>query len=145
MPDRIDIIEQIKTDIDDKISSERGYNTDLTETRIGIFDPNEFTMLPAAGIWIKEDIVEDDLMDDETFRRLNLVLYAYVESDGYDQYTDMYNLITDFEKFLYSTDFTYQKNTILGDLTLTYGGATEQVGYFILNFSILYAQSGLSS
>lgn len=139
------IVDRIKVDVDDKLKSSRGYNSDLVDFRVGVFDPTEFTMFPSAGLWMLEDIVEDDLMDNEVFRRLNLIIYAYVESDGYDTYTNMYNLITDFEQFLYSDDFTYKKNTILGNVVVTYGGTNEQIGMFVLNFSILYAQSGLSS
>jgi len=143
--DRKDIINQIELDIKTKLNSSRGYNSDLVEFRVGVFDPTEFTMLPSAGMWLLEDIVEDDLMDNGIFRRLNLIIYAYVENDGYDTYESMYDLIADFEKFLYSDDFTFKSNTILGNVVITYGGATKQIGMFVLNFSILYTQPGLSS
>ena len=143
--DRKTIIERIKIDVDDKLKSSSGYNSDLVDFRIGVFDSDEFTMLPSAGLWMLEDVTEQDLMDDSIFRKLNLIIYAYVDSDGYDTYTNMYNLIADFEAFLYSDDFTYKKNTMLGNVVVTYGGTNEQIGMFVLNFSILYAQDGLSS
>lgn len=139
------IIEQIKIDVDNKLNSGEGYQSDLMGFRVGVFDATEFDLLPSAGLWLLEDLLEEDLMDETTFRRLNLIIYAYVDSDGLDSYTSMYNLIDDFEKFLYSSDSTYYENTFLGNVVITYGGTNEQIGMFVLNFSILYTQSGLSS
>jgi len=145
MATRKAIVEQLQNDIRDSVKSSRGYNTDPVDVRVGVFDSQEFTMLPSMGIWVLEDIIEDDLMDNAMFRRLNMIAYAYVDSDGLDNYSKMYDFIADLEKFFYNDDNTYKENTYLGNVVITYGGTTEQLGLFVLNFSILYSQSGLES
>ena len=145
MTTRKDIIEQLKTDTDNNVSVAEGYNTNIAEVRIGVYDPTEFITLPSIGYWVIEDEIIDDMMDDNVLRKLNMICYFYADSDGYDSYTTLYNLFEDIEKFLYSTDFTYSSGTQLGRLIISYGGVNEQVGMGVLNFQITYEQTGFAS
>jgi hypothetical protein len=143
--DRKTIMNQLQVDISQKLNPANGYKTALMDIRVGVFDATEFTTLPSAGLWMLDDLIEDDLMDTGILRRLNLIIYAYIESDGYSGYDATYDLIDDFEKFLYSSDCSYYQNVNLGNVNITYGGTNNQIGMFVVNFSILYIQRGLSS
>lgn len=145
MATRKDIIEQLKQDFEDNVKSANNYNSDPATIVIGVLDPQEFVQLPGVGFWIIEDVVDDDIMDNDILRTLNMIAYCYVDSDGYNVYDDLYNLIGDIEKFLYSSDFTYSSKTLLGNVLVSYGGTNEQVGTAVLNFSITYEQTGLTS
>lgn len=142
MTTRLEIVTDLEADIKSNLIKPNG---DIWEVRVGIFDPDEFTSLPSIGIWIIEDEIEEDLMDNVTFRRLNMILYGYVDADSMDDYTSFYNLIEDAEQFLYSSRNRRYENTYLGNVEITYGGATEQAAMFVLNYSILYSQTGLES
>jgi len=142
MTTRLTIVNELFADLNAALS---GFVVSVHDTRVGVFDPEEMAMLPALGLWTTEDTVEDDLMDDTVFRRLVFILYGYVDANAMDNYTKFYNLINDCEHFLYSTSNRRYENTYLGNVVITYGGATEQTGMFVLNFSILYSQSGLES
>lgn len=144
MASRQEIINNLYTDLSTMIDN-NSFTGRVYDSRIGIFDPNEFSALPALGVWIIDDVVEDDLMSDDVFRRLNLIIYGYVNAESMDTYQNFYTLIDDVEKFLYSTNSRYYQNTYLGNVDITYGGSTEQTAMFVLNFSILYSQTGLES
>jgi len=144
MPKRQTILTQLAADLNNNFTVANGY-TKIYETRVGVYNPDEFPSLPSIGVWINEDRAEEDLMDNSVFRRLEMVLYGHVDSDMMETYVTFYTLISDLEQFLYSTDSSYYKNTILGDVSIDYGGATEQTAMFVINFSILYSQAGLES
>ena len=143
MPVRQDILTQLVADLNANFK-EPTYSK-VYEVRVGVYDPSEFPSLPSIGVWITDDRAEEDLMDNSVFRRLEMVVYGHVNADQIENYTSFYQLISDIEKFLYSTDSSYYKNTILGDVSIDYGGSTEQTGMFVVNFSILYSQSDLGS
>ena len=144
MASRLEIINNLYQDLSTMISND-SFTNKVYDSRIGIFDPEEFRALPSLGLWILDDTIEDDLMDNDIFRRLNLILYGYVNAEQTDTYQKFYTLIKDLEVFLYSTNNRYYENTFLGNVDVTYGGATEQTAMFVLNFSILYSQTGLES
>ena len=143
MPLRQTIITQIADDLKDKFKPST--YTKVFDIRVGVYDPSEFPSLPAIGVWITDDTAEEDLMDNTVFRRLEMVIYGHVNADMVEEYTSFYTLISDIEQFLYSTDNSYYKNTILGDVSIDYGGATQETAMFVVNFSILYSQSDLES
>ena len=145
MATRYEIITNLFADLNNNLKVSNGYATKIYDTRFGVFDPNEFSALPAAGLWVIDDVLENDIMDESTFRRLNMICYGYDNATETDLYTSFYQFIADIEKFLYSTDNRYYKNVLLGDVDITYGGASQQIGLFVVNFSILYSQSGLES
>jgi len=140
MPLRQNILTQLATDIRAAFVP-----ASLWEVRVGVYDPSEFPSLPSAAVWITDDRAQEDLMDNSIFRRLEMVIYGHVTADQINDYTSFYTLISAIETFLYSTNSSYYKNTILGDVSITYGGATDETGMFVINFSILYSQSGLGS
>jgi len=145
MTSRLELINDLQSDMVTKLIVGPRYSTKIYEVRVGVFDPEEYSMLPSIGLWITEDEIEDDLMDNSLFRRLNLICYGYCNAEDIDTYENFYNFIADVEKFLYSSDNRQYKNTYLGNTVITYGGASEQIGLFVTNFSILYSQSGLES
>ena len=143
MPTRQSILTNLATDLNNS------FNINTTpkvyDVRVGVIDPGEFRSLPSIGVWITDDRAEEDLMDNTIFRRLNMLIYGHVGADMIKDYTSFYSLISSIEGFLYSTSNRVYKNVILGDVEIDYGGATEQTATFVLNFQVLYSQSGLTS
>ncbi len=144
MTTRLSIIEQLISDLRTHLKPP-AYQTKIYKARVGVYDPEEFTSLPAIGIWVLDDNPEDDLMDDAIFREMNMLIYGHMDANDMDSYTNFYKLIEDIEAFLYSTDNSIYQNTTIGKLTIDYGGASEQVATFVYNFSIKYSQTGLES
>jgi len=143
MPTRQSILTNLATDL--AASFNINSTPKVYEVRVGVYNPSEFPSLPSIGAWITDDRAEEDLMDNVVFRQLNMVIYGHVDADMMKTYTSFYNLISSIEDFLYSTSNRVYKNVILGDVEIDYGGATEQTATFVLNFQILYSQSGLES
>lgn len=143
MPTRQSILTNLAADLNTSFSIST--TPKVYSVRVGVYDPSEFSSLPSIGVWITDDRAEEDLMDNVIFRRLNMIIYGHVGADMIKDYTSFYTLISSIEDFLYSTSNRVYKNVILGDVEIDYGGASEQTATFVLNFSILYSQSGLES
>ena len=135
---------QLKEDLTDNFTTSNGF-TKVYEIRVGVYDPDQLSALPSIGLWMDDDTVEEDLMDNTIFRKLNLFIYGHVDADMIDDYQTFYKLISDVETFLYSTYSTFYRNTVLGDVLVRYNGATDETGMFKVNFSVLYSQAGLGS
>lgn len=148
MTTRLEIIDELATDLRNNLNPDvdSDFNTKIYGgVRVGVFDPDDFSTLPALGIWAIDDDVEDDLMDNVILRRLNMIAYGYVDANTPESYVSFYRFIEDVELFLYSTYNRRYENTYLGKVVITYGGSTSLKGLFVINFSIIYSQSGLES
>jgi len=142
MTTRKDIIQQIKEDLSEKVNVAGGYKTDVIEVRIGVVNPDKFTMRPAIGIWSYEDVVEEQLMDDDLLRTNKFIVYGYIDvTEDYDDYEPLYDFVKDIEQFLYSSDNRHTKNTRILNTKTNYGGVNIPVGYFIIFFDVDYYQT----
>jgi hypothetical protein len=145
MPTRQSIVNTLMTDLNANFTVANGF-TKVHEIRFGVFDPSELPSLPSIGLWLMKDSVMDDLMDDDVYRKADFVIYGYADADMVSQYETFYTLISDCEKFLYSPSYnSIYKNVLLGNVEITYGGASDYIGLFTVEFSILYSQTGLES
>jgi len=141
MTTRKDIITTLKDDLM-KISVTNGYSTDLVDARVGIVNADKFTTRPAIGLWSLEDEVLEQLLDDKVLRRLNMILYGYIDvTEAYDDYEPLYDFVRDTEKFLYSIDNTYNDDTLILNTKTNYGGLNTPVGIFMILFNIDYYQT----
>jgi hypothetical protein len=134
------IINQFKTDMVDSIKSSRGYDSDLSEVKLGIVSFDYFAQRPAIGYWMFMDTKDDEYLDDDRHRMLNFIIYGYADTDGLDDFNPIYKLADDIEKFLMSTDWTYTEDSLLGDIVVTVGGIDNQRCMFDLVMQVQYVQ-----
>ncbi len=134
------IIKQFATDVIANIKSSRGYETDPIEAKLGILSFDYFVQRPAIGYWMFMDTKDDEYLDDDRHRMLNFVIYGYADTNGLDDFDPIYELANDVEKFLYSTDWTYNQDTLLGDIVVTVGGTDNQRCMFDLVMQVQYVQ-----
>ena len=140
MSERNTIIKQLGTDMREKISPALGYDTAVMEVKLGIVSFDYFSQRPSIGYWMFMDTKDDEYLDDNRFRTLNFIIYGYTDTDGLDDFDSIYNFANDVEKFLYSTDWTYTDNTLLGDIVVTVGGTDNQRCMFDLTIQVKYCQ-----
>jgi len=141
MATRKDIIQQLKQDMNEKISVTNGYKTDVADVRIGVVNPDKFPTRPGIGLWSYEDNVVEQLLDTEILRNNRFIVYGYIDvTEDYDDYDGIYDFAKDVEQFLYSTDNTYSDDTLITSTKTNYGGISTPVGYFIIFFDINYYQ-----
>lgn len=138
--DRNTIIKQLKTDIEDSIKCSRGYDTDPVEVKLGVVNFDQFAQRPAIGYWMFSDTKDEEYLDDNRYRILNFIIYGYSESDGLGNFDSIYELANDVEKFLYSTDWTYTDDTLIGDIVVTVGGVDNERCMFDLVIQVQYIQ-----
>jgi len=134
------IIKQFGTDVIDSIKSSRGYDTDPVEVKLGIYSFDYFAQRPSIGYWMFMDTKDDEYLDDDRHRMLNFIVYGYAETDGLDDFDQIYELANDVETFLMSTDWTYTQDSLLGDIVVTVGGVDNQRCMFDLTIQVQYVQ-----
>jgi len=140
MSARSDIIDAFKSDIEEKLTPGRGYNTSIMEVILGIVNFDDFSARPALGYWAFSDEKDQEFMDDNRYRILNIVIYGYTDTDGLSGYESIYNFADDVEKFLMSSDWTYTCQTMLGEIVITVGGSDNQRCMFDLTIQVSYIQ-----
>jgi hypothetical protein len=120
MPNRKTILNQLKEDLG-KIQSSRGYLTDPVEIAHGITSFDFFNQRPAISFVMIADEVTDEYYDDNRFREMSVYIYCFADVE-LNNYNPIYDLAEDIETFLYSNDWSYTDNTLLGDVIITPGG-----------------------
>lgn len=122
-----------------KISVSNGYNTDVTNVRIGIINEKSMGIKPNLGLWSYEDEVIDQIMDTDVLRNLKFLVYGFIDIT-LDDSDPLYKYASDMEKFLYSTDNTYVDDTLYNLTKLNFGGV-KNAGFFVIFFDIHYKQT----
>jgi hypothetical protein len=140
MATRMSIINQLKTDLEDKVKSVRGYTHDLFEVNLGIYNFDYYSAYPAVAYWAYSDEKDEEYLDDNRHRLLNFLIYGYHDTDGLNDFDKIYELADDIEKFLMSTDWTHSNCTIIDETVITVGGVDNQRCMFDLRFSVQYLQ-----
>jgi hypothetical protein len=120
MANRKEILTQLKEDLS-KIQSSRGYLTDPTEIAHGITSFDFFNQRPAISFVMIADEKDEEYYDDNRLRNMSVYLYAFADI-SLNNYDPIYDLAEDIETFLYSQDWSYTDQTLLGDVIITPGG-----------------------
>jgi len=141
MSTRKDIINQLKTDMVNAFDATNVSYMNVTEVVCGIVNFDYFATRPAVAYWAFSDEKNDEYLDDERHRILNIIIYGYTDLNNVDQnYDDIYDLADDVERFLMSSDWTYTDCTLLGDIIVTVGGTDNQRCMFDLTIQVEYVQ-----
>ena len=121
MPSRKTVLNTLKDELS-KIQTSRGYLTDPTEIIHGVTGFNDVVQRPTISFVMLADELIDEYYDDNRLRDMTIYIYGFadVELNNYDP---IYDLAEDVETFLYSDDWSYTENTLLGDVIITPGGS----------------------
>jgi hypothetical protein len=138
--DRQEILEQIKTDIETKINPSNGYNTQPAQVIHGIVNFDDILMKPVIAFFAASDEVQDEeLGTSERLRILNIIVYGYADV-GLGNYSNLFDLLEDLEKFLDSSDFTYYNNSLFGTAEFTFSPDNLK-SMFVFNLRVFYHQN----
>ena len=137
MSTRNDILETLKQDIEDHISSAQGYYIDVAEVKRGIHKWQDMINKPAIAFWNYKDESEGDFGDDGA-RWLYIYLYGYTETDGMGNVDNIHKLAQSVEKFLFSSHSTYADETEIRDFIIYEGGVQDPSAQFRLEIRIAY-------
>jgi hypothetical protein len=140
MAKRIDIIKQFKTDLEAKLNTANGYNTDILMIRLGYASFSTIAPKPGLWYWVSLDTAEEDMMDDQFLRILNFKVVGYTEDEDIINYENILYFAEDIENFIRSTDWTHSTNTRLGNMNFAAGESDQGYAQFDLSFLVYYYQ-----
>jgi hypothetical protein len=127
MTTRLDISNQIETDLKDKVQSSRGYNFTPSEIKRGLHRFNDFSLKPAVGFSLINDIPEGS----GEARKLTYVFYGYTDTSDWANSDDIYKLLADIEDFILSEeDNTFFKCAYIQEINVVEGGISQPLNSF---------------
>lgn len=138
MTQRRTILDQIKTDIEDKWQANRGYNYTPIAVKRGNHKWNDFDVKPVICYSMFRDENDEDSEHGALVRWINLYIYGYADTDGNGNTDVIHDLAEDCENFLNSTDFTYTNNTLIGDTEIFEGGLSNPINSFLITIKVMY-------
>jgi hypothetical protein len=138
MTERLDIANQILTDLKDKIKVSRGYKTQPAKVVRGFYKWTDFILKPAIGFSMAGDIPDTESESGVVIRWFRVFFYGYASTDGAGKTDAIYDLLQDVEDFLMSADFTYYGNTEIGDIDIREGGVSDEINFFLMETRIAY-------
>jgi hypothetical protein len=136
MSDRNTILNTIKDELKEYITSSNDYNSDLMEVKRGIAVFEEFSSKPAISFWCETDTTEEGQFAGSDRRELTILLYGFCDTDGYNP--DAIHLLLDDILYFLQNDFTYKDDVYVGDATIYEGGTQDMAMVFELQFKIKY-------
>jgi len=121
------ILEQLKTDLEEKLNSINGYDTDVLEVKVGDFIWEDMKVRPSISILADVGEVEEKLLGNTYIRNTHILVNMYMNNaPGMKEFEDIYKFRDDVESFLFrSTDWTYQEDSVLVSPSLIYIGGTS--------------------
>jgi len=141
MAHRKDILNQLKQDLDDKLTVANGFESDLMQVVHGSPDMNDMMVFPIVGFMVDSDEVDTEYQGTNTrLRDLFITVYGIQEVSMEDT-ESYYDLMNDVENFFMSDYWTYKTTTTLGNMATFYGGVNDNKAYFILEIVVKYEQS----
>ena len=134
------ILNQLKKDLQDNLHSSKGYNTDPVEIIEGIVSFDSVLQRPTVAYFMFSDNIIEEHLDNERERELNLLVYGYADVSLGD-FDPIYDLADDIESFLYSTDWSYTDQSMLGTMNVIVGGIENDQAMCDLTIKIRYTQT----
>ena len=134
------ILNQLKKDLQDNLHSSKGYNTDPVEIIEGIVSFYSVLQRPTVAYFMFSDNIIEEHLDNERERELNLLVYGYADVSLGD-FDPIYDLADDIESFLYSTDWSYTDQSMLGTMNVIVGGIENDQAMCDLTIKIRYTQT----
>lgn len=138
---RKDILDNIESDLKDKIKSTRGYNITPVAVKRGVHKWNDFPVKPVIGFTMFRDEADEEALSGEIIRWISIYFYGYAETSGLEgtgNTDQIHDLAQDMEDFLMSSDFRYTEQTLIGDTEIKEGGVSDRVNAFLIEARISY-------
>jgi len=140
MSKRSDILSQLKEELGLVINpSNSPYKSSISEVKQGVFKWDVITNKPCVCFSLEKDIVDEEQYGSNQLRTLTICLYVYMDSNEYEDYTDIYLLLHDLEYF-FKYDFTYKDSSYVKDIGIIEGGASAPCSYIDMDIDIKYMQ-----
>ena len=132
------LIDIIKTDLQ-KIKSAGGtYYSDPVVKR-GLYGPDNVTDACFICYDIAEIEIIEILLNDNAETRLHVDFIGFVDVDPQNEnYDPIDNLVRDFIKWLFSSDFTYNEGATVGELLRFDGTNNDPKAMFVCRVQVLY-------
>jgi hypothetical protein len=137
---RTEFINQFKTDVEAKISTANGYQTDIVNIKFGYVSFANMEPRPGFWYWVNRDEATEDMMDNEFYRILTFRVVGYTDDEDTTDYENVFKFAQDIENFLRSTDWTYATSTRLLGVDFSAGEVDQGHAQFDLTFSVEYYQ-----
>ena len=143
MSTRDDILEQLKTDLQDYVKSSRSpYKSDIAVVKRGVYFYSDIVERPAICFAASEDKRHEEMFSEtgtDQVRILSVYLYGYIDSDGLGNHDDLHQLTHDIEYF-FKYHFTYKNNTYIVDIGMSERGIEDSTSMFDMDLEIYYTQ-----
>ena len=97
---RKEIIEQLKTDLEDNLTAANGYIVQPTEVKRGVHSWNDFSVYPVVCFSVTGDTPADENEHGEDIRVLKIIIYMYCQSDGDGNTEQINDMVEDIQDFL---------------------------------------------
>jgi len=139
MTTRNDILDQLKTDLEDKLHPTYNdvYLTDVAEVKRGVYFLSECPNRPTVCFHATEDVTDDFTSGNDRSCYLSVYLYGYIDTDGLGDVDPVQDLVRDVEYFLLN-DFTYADNVFIDAIGISDRGAEENTSLFDMDLRIHY-------
>lgn len=140
---RKNIMQQIKEDLEDNLTTAQGYSVQPVVIKQGIHMWSDFEgQMPSLHFTMTSDEPYEDeypsTYSSEGPRVISIIFYGYAENDGEENSETIYQMAEDIESFLLSSHFTHADNTLLSKLELKESGVNDSVMAFNLEVRIIY-------
>lgn len=131
------IITQLISDLETKINSSNGYNTDPV-IKHGIFTHDQIeNELPVLCV-VENIIGPHEMLGDHGYGWVNIFMYGYARHDGYNCNEAITSLALDALKFI-MVDFTYTNDTeFMSDIQLNPGGVNLPLSLLTMEIRVKF-------
>jgi len=142
---RKDIMIQIKSDLEDNLTTANSYAIQPVVVKQGVHMWNDFKgRMPSVHFTIINDEPYEDefpstYSDNDSARVINIIFYGYATTSGAGDSETIYDMSTDIENFLLSEHFSYADNILLGKMEILEGGVSSPICAFNLETRIIYS------
>jgi hypothetical protein len=139
MTERLDVLDQIQSDLRTNLHSGNDYNHTPAEIKRGIHKWDDFIVKPVVCYTMTGDRPDTENEYGEDARWMSFMFYIYSQTDGNGGTDQIFEMLEDLETFFQSTThFTYSNQTLIGDIEIKEGGSSDPINTAIIQIQILY-------
>lgn len=137
MSDRNTILRALKEESQERISYANGYNAEVAESLRGIIMFSDTSIRPCLVVWCRTDTVLQHKQDGKAERVLAVSLIGYMDTNDLTDSSELHDFAEAVEYFV-NYDFSYKDKTLVDDIIVYEGGASDPAGIFEMRIRIFY-------